>query len=68
MQTMTMREFLRGGYKKLGDVTVVTSKGYPKFTVFPSDTRVSPRKPIFHTDETRDSIPPGPPGPSPNGG
>ena len=32
---MSAREFLRGGYRNLTDVTVVSNHGRPIFTVFP---------------------------------
>lgn len=34
---MPLREFLRGGYQTITEVTVVTSRGYPSFTVFPGN-------------------------------
>lgn len=68
MKHMPIREFLRGGYQNLTEPTVILSRGYPKFTVFPGPPRITPAKTDFHTDERRDSIPPGSPGPSPNGG
>lgn len=60
---MPLREFLRGGYQRVYEPTVVTKHGYPLFSVFPG-----PASKSFTDDKTRASIPPGPTGPSPNGG
>jgi len=35
MQWMSMRTFLRGGYKNLEETTVISNHGRPVFTVFP---------------------------------
>jgi hypothetical protein len=37
MNWMTMRQFLRGGYRDLRGPTVVSIHGRPAFTVFPTD-------------------------------
>ena len=37
MKWMSMREFLRGGYRDLDEPTVVSNHGRPAFTVFPQD-------------------------------
>lgn len=35
MKWMSVREFLRGGYKTITEPTVVANHGRPAFTVFP---------------------------------
>lgn len=35
MKHMPIREFLRGGYRDVDDVTVISNHGRPVFTVFP---------------------------------
>jgi len=65
---MTIRDFLRGGYQKLSEPTVVSSRGLPLFTVFPGPPRITARKSTGTRTGVRDSIPPGSTGPSPNGG
>ena len=60
---MPVREFLRGGYQKITEPTIITNRGYVMFTVWPGY-----REPRFRTDERSDTVPPGPTGPSPNGG
>lgn len=35
MKVMTVRDFLRGGYKKLREPTLISKHGVPIFTVFP---------------------------------
>ncbi len=32
---MPVREFLRGGYQKIDEPTVITNRGYVMFTVWP---------------------------------
>lgn len=61
---MPVREFLRGGYQKITEPTIVTSHGHVLFTVWPGQ-RVARD---FHTDAQRATLREGPPGPSPNGG
>lgn len=61
---MPVREFLRKGYQDIREPTVVTSRGLPLFTVTPGQ----PDERHFTTREQRDTLRPGPPGPSPNGG
>jgi hypothetical protein len=36
MKWMPVRKFLRGGYKTIEEPTVITSQGYPIFTVMPA--------------------------------
>lgn len=67
MRVMPLRVFLREGYQRITEPTVITKHGYPVFSVFPApgartSTDISPTS-------TQDAIlRPGPPGPSPNGG
>lgn len=61
---MPLREFLRGGYQKIYEPTIIMKRGYPEFTVWPG-VRAPNTSP---SSNAGDSIPPGPPGPSPNGG
>ena len=35
MKVMTVRDFLRGGYKTLTEPTLISKHGVPYFTVFP---------------------------------
>jgi hypothetical protein len=42
MKWMTMREFLRGGYRTIDDITVVANHGRPVFTVTPLGVRDVP--------------------------
>jgi len=60
---MTLREFVRGGYQKISEPTIVTNRGLPMFTAVPVRAARD-----FRTTEQRATLPPGPPGPSPNGG
>lgn len=62
---MPIREFLRGGYQKIDRTTIITSRGVPLFTVVPGMGQYAQD---FRTTEQRANLPPGPPGPSPNGG
>jgi hypothetical protein len=62
-----VREFVRGGYRALEEPTVVTNRGLPLFTAIPGSPRLRPAQ-DFHATEQRATVPPGPPGPSPNGG
>lgn len=39
---MNLREFLRGGYQRIDDITVVSNHGRPVFTVHPHVTSQSP--------------------------
>lgn len=68
MRQIAVREFLRGGYQKITEPTVVTSHGHVLFTVWPGyrDVRVDARD--FTATEQRATLREGPPGPSPNGG
>lgn len=61
---MPVREFLRGGYQKIDQPTVITSRGYVLFTVWPGQ-RVAKD---FRDENERATLREGPPGPSPNGG
>lgn len=36
MKWMTIRTFLRGGYQKITEPTIITKQGYPYFTVMPA--------------------------------
>lgn len=36
MKFMPVREFLRGGYKKITEPTIVSNRGAPLFTVYPA--------------------------------
>jgi hypothetical protein len=58
---MPVREFLRGGYQKISEPTVVTSHGHVLFTVWPGVRD-------YRSDAQRATLREGPPGPSPNGG
>lgn len=60
---MPVREFLRGGYQEIEEPTIVTSRGYVLFTVMPG-----PRKKDSTPVRQNGTVPPGPTGPSPNGG
>lgn len=62
MKSIPVREFLRGGYQKINEPTIVTSHGHVLFTVWPGVRR------DFPTIEQRATLREGPPGPSPNGG
>lgn len=70
MKYMPVREFLRGGYQRIAEPTVISSRGYVLFTVFPGPPRVTLNKPSesFTDADSRDTVREGPPGPSPNGG
>ncbi len=35
MTTMPVRDFMRGGYKRITEATIVTKHGRPMFTVLP---------------------------------
>jgi hypothetical protein len=52
MKWMTMREFLRGGYRTIDDITVVANHGRPVFTVTPLGVR-DPQLPDAETPATR---------------
>ena len=39
MKTMQMREFLRGGYKDITEMTLVTNHSRPAFTVNPHNKK-----------------------------
>lgn len=39
---MPLREFLRGGYQRITEPTVIVKRGYPAFTVFPPVKRKPP--------------------------
>lgn len=39
---MPIREFLRGGYQKVDEPTVITSHGHPIFTVMPAKKPAKP--------------------------
>lgn len=59
---MPVREFLRGGYQTITEPTIIIKHGYPVFTVFPAPGN-------GYTKQQRGAtLPPGSPGPSPNGG
>jgi hypothetical protein len=58
MRWMTVREFLRGGYQDLDDVTVVTKGGYPYFTVRPglklsTDESVRDKEKVLRSPEMK---------------
>jgi len=58
---MAIREFLRGGYQTITEPTVISSRGTIAFTVFPG-----PKASLIRRQSA--TVPPGPTGPSPNGG
>jgi hypothetical protein len=58
-----MREFLRGGYLRLSDTTVVSNHGRPVFTVIPIDPSVE----VAHRATVDDSRAPTAPSPRPAG-
>lgn len=43
MRFMPVREFLRGGYQTIDEPTVVSSRGYVLFTVWPGPPRIKTR-------------------------
>ena len=61
---MPVREFLRGGYQEINEPTIITSRGYVLFTVMPGPSRKKDSTPVRQDG----NLPPGPTGPSPNGG
>lgn len=64
MKQLAVREFLRGGYQTITEPTVVSSRGYILFTVFPGP----PRKKASPTAQQSGTVRTGSTGPSPNGG
>jgi hypothetical protein len=45
MQWMNMREFLRGGYREITEITVVANHGRPVFTVMPANGKLNGKAP-----------------------
>jgi hypothetical protein len=56
MRFMPIREFLRGGYQRITEPTVVSSHGRPIFTVMPSWSPVMPA-PVARAGGGSDALP-----------